>query len=133
MFGKHDAIFTLTISAIKYIESGCISCIEQLGEGAFGRVFLGQCYNIPKEGEHVMVAIKMLKDDVTEDTRKDFERESEMLTNLEHKHIVTFYGVSVEDECFMMIFEYMENGDLNNYLRYYYTYIAFIELGIHSI
>jgi len=65
-----------------------------------------------------MVAIKMLKDDVTEDTRKDFERESEMLTNLEHKSIVTFYGVSIEDECFMMIFEYMENGDLNNYLRY---------------
>ena len=49
---------TLPYSAIKHI--------EQLGEGAFGRVFLEQCYNIPKEGEHVMVAIKMLKDDVTE-------------------------------------------------------------------
>ena len=57
---------TLPYSAIKHIEAGYISCIEQLGEGAFGRVFLGQCYNIPKEGEHVMVAIKMLKDDVTE-------------------------------------------------------------------
>lgn len=72
---------------------------------------------MPKDGEHVMVAIKMLKDNMTEDARKDFEREAGLLTNLEHKNIVTFFGVCIEDESFMMIFEYMENGDLNNYLR----------------
>jgi hypothetical protein len=46
-----------------------------------------------------------------------FDREAELLTNLQHENIVTFYGVCMEGEIYMMVFEYMENGDLNNYLR----------------
>ena len=72
---------------------------------------------MPKEGENVMVAIKMLKNDMTEDSLKDFEREAEVLTNMDHKNIVTFYGVCIQEDTCMMIFEYMQNGDLNNYLR----------------
>lgn len=104
-------------SDIKHIKPEFISCIEQLGEGAFGRVYLGRCENMPKEGENVMVAIKMLKSDMTENSIKDFKREAEVLTNMDHKNIVTFYGVCIKDDTCMMIFEYMENGDLNNYLR----------------
>ena len=91
--------------------------MEQLGEGAFGRVYLGQCDNMPKEGETVMVAIKTLKD-ISDDAKKDFEREAGVLTTIEHFNIVTFYGICIEQENYMMIFEYMEHGDLNNYLRY---------------
>ena len=72
---------------------------------------------MPKDGENVMVAIKMLKNTMTDEAKKDFEREAELLTSLQHANIVTFYGICIEDESFMMIFEYMENGDLNNYLR----------------
>ena len=49
--------------------------------------------------------------------RRDFDREAELLTTLHHHNIVTFYGVCTDSEPFMMIFEYMENGDLNNFLR----------------
>lgn len=108
-----DTIF----AEVKYIQPNSVSRMEQLGEGAFGRVYLGRCENMPKEGETVMVAIKMLKNDLSEDSRKDFEREAEVLTHIDHRHIVTFYGVCVEDGTCMMIFEYMENGDLNTYLR----------------
>lgn len=73
---------------------------------------------MPKEGETVMVAIKMLKTDMTEDSMKDFEREAEVLTNMDHKNIVKFYGVCIEEESYMMIFEYMMHGDLNNFLRW---------------
>ncbi|XP_053405118.1 BDNF/NT-3 growth factors receptor-like [Mercenaria mercenaria] len=103
--------------AIKHIRPEFVSCIEPLGEGAFGRVYLGRCENMPNEGENVMVAIKMLKNDMTEDSVKDFERECEVLTNMNHKNIVTFYGVCIHEDTCMMIFEYMQNGDLNNFLR----------------
>ena len=53
-----------------------------------------------------------------EDARKDFDREVELLTSFQHDNIVTFYGISVDGEPLMMIFEYMQNGDLNNFLRY---------------
>ena len=64
-----------------------------------------------------MVAVKTLKDASMGDARKDFEREAELLTNLQQENIVTFYGVCMEKEPYLMVFEYMENGDLNNYLR----------------
>ena len=53
----------------------------------------------------------------TESERKDFEREAELLTALHHPNIVTFHGVCMETDPLMMIFEYMENGDLSNFLR----------------
>lgn len=65
-----------------------------------------------------MVAIKTLKDASVGDARKDFQREAELLTNLQHENIVTFYGVCEDKEPFLMVFEYMENGDLNSFLKW---------------
>ncbi|KAK3607888.1 hypothetical protein CHS0354_036710, partial [Potamilus streckersoni] len=102
---------------IRFIRSEFISCIREVGEGAFARVFLGRCDNVSADGETVMVAIKMLKSGIIEEAKRDLKREAELLTNIQHENIITFYGICIDEECFMMIFEYMENGDLKNYLR----------------
>ncbi|XP_074989611.1 high affinity nerve growth factor receptor [Calonectris borealis] len=88
----------------------------ELGEGAFGKVFLAECYNLLPEQEKMLVAVKALKE-VTESTRLDFQREAELLTVLQHEHIVKFYGVCTEGEPLIMVFEYMKHGDLNRFLR----------------
>ncbi|KAJ8790084.1 hypothetical protein J1605_021522 [Eschrichtius robustus] len=59
---------------------------------------------------------KTLKD-ASDNARKDFHREAELLTNLQHEHIVKFYGVCVEGDPLIMVFEYMKHGDLNKFLR----------------
>lgn len=66
-----------------------------------------------------MVAIKMLKETHGSRTelRAEFSREAELLANLISPNIVTFYGISLDGAHLMMIFEYMEYGDLNNFLR----------------
>lgn len=69
-----------------------------------------------------MVAIKVLKNDMSQDCKHDFEREAEVLTNMEHRNIVTFHGVCVDGDTYMMIFEYMAKGDLSKYLRYTYIH-----------
>ena len=56
--------------------------------------------------------------EASESGRADFYREAELLTNLQHEHIVTFYGVCVESDPLIMVFEYMKHGDLNNFLRW---------------
>ncbi|XP_022086925.1 high affinity nerve growth factor receptor-like isoform X1 [Acanthaster planci] len=104
-------------TAVHHISRDQMRFLGELGEGAFGVVCLGICENLPAEGDVTMVAIKTLKDASIGDARKDFEREAELLTNLQHDNIVTFYGVCMEKEPFLMVFEYMENGDLNNFLR----------------
>ena len=104
-------------SGIKFINRKFVKFIGELGEGAFGVVCLGVCENLSEPGEPTMVAVKTLKDASIGDARKDFEREAELLAKLQHDNIVTFYGVCMDKEPFLMVFEYMENGDLNNYLR----------------
>ncbi|XP_074785056.1 high affinity nerve growth factor receptor [Athene noctua] len=88
----------------------------ELGEGAFGKVFLAECSNLLPEQEKMLVAVKALKE-VTESARSDFHREAELLTVLQHEHIVKFYGVCTEGEPLIMVFEYMKHGDLNRFLR----------------
>jgi len=55
--------------------------------------------------------------DPTLSARKDFQREAELLTNLQHQHIVRFFGVCVDGDPLIMVFEYMKHGDLNKFLR----------------
>lgn len=64
----------------------------------------------------VPVLFQTLKE-ASESGRADFYREAELLTNLQHEHIVTFYGVCVESDPLIMVFEYMKHGDLNKFLR----------------
>eukprot|EP00064_Thunnus_orientalis_P001163 superscaffoldBa00000076_g1165 len=61
--------------------------------------------------------IRQTLKDPTLAARKDFQREAELLTNLQHEHIVKFYGVCVDGDPLIMVFEYMKHGDLNKFLR----------------
>ncbi|XP_057212652.1 neurotrophic tyrosine kinase, receptor, type 2a isoform X1 [Triplophysa rosa] len=101
---------------VQHIKRHNIVLKRELGEGAFGKVFLAECYNLSTDQENILVAVKTLKE-ASENARKDFHREAELLTNLQHEHIVTFYGVCVECNPLIMVFEYMKHGDLNKFLR----------------
>uniref|UniRef100_A0AAZ3PXN5 receptor protein-tyrosine kinase n=1 Tax=Oncorhynchus tshawytscha TaxID=74940 RepID=A0AAZ3PXN5_ONCTS len=78
----------------------------------FGKVFLAECSRQPDppQGYHSLK-------DPNLSARKDFQREAELLTNLQHDHIVKFYGVCVDGDPLIMVFEYMKHGDLNKFLR----------------
>ncbi|KAI3372797.1 hypothetical protein L3Q82_023258 [Scortum barcoo] len=109
-----------TDTFVQHIKRHNIVLKRELGEGAFGKVFLAECYNLSPDQEKILVAVKIsfyqkhstLKE-ASENARKDFHREAELLTNLQHEHIVTFYGVCVESDPLIMVFEYMKHGDLN--------------------
>ncbi|XP_051948036.1 NT-3 growth factor receptor isoform X1 [Xyrauchen texanus] len=101
---------------VQHIKRRDIVLKRELGEGAFGKVFLAECYNLSPNNDKMLVAVKTLKDP-TLAARKDFQREAELLTNLQHEHIVKFYGVCVDGDPLIMVFEYMKHGDLNKFLR----------------
>ncbi|KAF7707741.1 NT-3 growth factor receptor isoform X1 [Silurus meridionalis] len=101
---------------VEHIKRRDIVLKRELGEGAFGKVFLAECYNLSPTKDKMLVAVKTLKDP-TLAARKDFQREAELLTNLQHEHIVKFYGVCVDGDPLIMVFEYMKHGDLNKFLR----------------
>ncbi|XP_007641698.1 high affinity nerve growth factor receptor isoform X2 [Cricetulus griseus] len=108
----------------QYFSDACVHHIKrrdivlkwELGEGAFGKVFLAECYNLLNEQDKMLVAVKALKE-ASESARQDFQREAELLTMLQHQHIVRFFGVCTEGRPLLMVFEYMRHGDLNRFLR----------------
>ncbi|XP_078657904.1 muscle, skeletal receptor tyrosine protein kinase-like isoform X9 [Branchiostoma floridae x Branchiostoma belcheri] len=103
--------------------------IRDLGEGAFGRVFQAKCLNknyhfsqakapgiVPGE-DHIMVAVKMLKDEASLDMQRDFEHEALLMSEFDHPNIVKLLGVCAVGRPLCLLFEYMGHGDLNEFLR----------------
>jgi len=59
-----------------------------------------------------MVAVKMLKEEATEDLVRDFEREACILAEFDHPNIVKLLGVCALGRPMCLLFEYMARGDL---------------------
>lgn len=91
-----------------------VKFIEELGEGAFGKVYKGELSQ--KNGTKIFVAVKALKENASPKTQQDFRREIELISDLKHDNIVCILGVVLKEEPLCMLFEYMSHGDLHEYL-----------------
>ena len=92
-----------------------IRFLQELGEGAFGKVYKGELMGIIPTGP-ALVAIKTLKPGANQKTRNDFQREADLMTDLRHPNIVCLLGVSFSDDPQCMLFEHMAHGDLHEFL-----------------
>ncbi|XP_055840262.1 tyrosine-protein kinase transmembrane receptor Ror [Episyrphus balteatus] len=91
-----------------------VEFVEEIGEGAFGKVYKGQLTQ--PTGEKIFVAVKALKENASLKTQQDFRREIELISDLKHDNIVCILGVVLNKEPFCMLFEYMSQGDLHEFL-----------------
>ncbi|KAK6179193.1 hypothetical protein SNE40_011609 [Patella caerulea] len=92
--------------------------IRDIGQGAFGRVFKAKAPELVKGEDFTMVAVKMLKEDASDDLQSDFEREASLLVEFNHTNIVKLLGVCAVGKPMCLLFEYMSKGDLNEFLRF---------------
>lgn len=91
-----------------------VKFVEELGEGAFGKVYKGEL--LMKTGDKIFVAVKALKENASPKTQADFKREIELISDLKHNNIVCILGVVLKEEPLCMLFEYMSQGDLHEFL-----------------
>lgn len=91
-----------------------VKFIEELGEGAFGKVYKGELSK--HDGTKLFVAVKALKENASVKTQQDFRREIDLITDLRHDNIVCILGVVLKQEPLCMLFEYMTQGDLHEFL-----------------
>jgi receptor tyrosine kinase-like orphan receptor 1 len=97
-----------------------IRFLQELGEGAFGKVYKGELAGYSTVGTvSSLVAIKTLKPGAATKTRTDFVRESELMTDLRHPNIVCLVGVCLQEEPQCMVFEHMAHGDLHEFLIFH--------------
>nr|XP_020466460.1 epithelial discoidin domain-containing receptor 1-like isoform X2 [Monopterus albus] len=107
----------------------CLIFKEKLGEGQFGEVHLCEIENpqdLPnlefpfnvRKGRPLLVAVKILRPDASKNARNDFLKEVKILSRLKDPNIIRLLGVCVSSDPLCMVTEYMECGDLNQYLSH---------------
>ena len=109
--------------------------VKVLDTGFFGKVVLadtvGLCLKDLKlsDGDDyksvsVQVAMKMLKPNVSKSTQEAFEKECKFMSRLDHPNVVRLLGVCTTDPSRFIMMEFMERGDLNDYLTNFKTIIS---------
>ncbi|XVE98048.1 hypothetical protein REPUB_Repub03eG0071700 [Reevesia pubescens] len=82
---------------------------DVVGKGGFGTVYRG----IMKDG--TQVAVKMLSPSSKQGS-KEFQTEAELLTRVHHRNLASFIGYCDDGSNMALIYEYMANGNLKDYL-----------------
>ena len=105
--------------------------IQELGMGHFGKVILAETVGLSAHElgisesdddkcKSTLVAVKKLKSGAPNATREAFEKEVYFMSRLTDRNVISILGVCYEDTPFIMM-EYMEKGDLNQYLQKFKT------------
>ena len=129
----YTPIYTLPITVPKKekvplkVFSSNIQEICELGMGLFGKVILAETVGLSAKdlrlsesdddkSKSTLVAVKKLKSDAPSTTKEAFEKEVNFMSRLTDENVIRILGVCYEDTPFIMM-EYMEKGDLNQYLQ----------------
>lgn len=103
-----------------------VRVIQELGRGHFGNVYLAATVGISLKNlrlsddadtsRSLLVAIKQLKPNADSNLIEAFDKEVRFMSQLHHPNVARLLAVSDGGTPFIMM-EYMENGDLNEFLR----------------
>ena len=88
---------------------------KQLGQGAFGEVFLGQLLRRGKDP--LPVAVKTLRRELPFSDRVQFVMEARLMSLISHPNLLRLEGVVLQGPTVMILTELMERGDLKGVLR----------------
>ncbi|KAJ1403855.1 Serine/threonine-protein kinase, active site [Sesbania bispinosa] len=90
-----------------------------LGEGGFGKVYKGwldeKTLSPAKAGSGMMVAIKKLKPESMQGVQ-EWQSEINFLGSVSHPNLVKLLGYCREDDEFLLVYEFMPKGSLENHL-----------------
>ncbi|XP_074281277.1 G-type lectin S-receptor-like serine/threonine-protein kinase LECRK3 isoform X2 [Silene latifolia] len=96
----------------KELESATNGFRDEIGRGSFGVVYKG---NITTGGNQYSVAVKRL-DRTFKGADKEFTAEVNVIGLTHHKNLVRFIGYCKEEDERLLVYEYMSNGTVADYL-----------------
>ncbi|KAH8521155.1 hypothetical protein Peur_039901 [Populus x canadensis] len=118
-----SSIFNLHVFALKELRTITheFSKSNYLGEGGFGAVYKGFIDDKLRPGLKAQpVAVKALDPDGSQGHR-EWLAEVIFLGQLKHRHLVNLIGYCCEDEHRLLVYEYVERGNLEDKLFYRYS------------
>ena len=103
--------------------------VRPLGTGQFGQVALAETVGLSLKDLRlsdtdtnrkvkILVAVKRLKPDADKFVKEAFEKEIKFMARLNHMNVIRLLGICPIENSFILM-EYMEHGDLNQYICKY--------------
>ncbi|KAG9137541.1 hypothetical protein Leryth_018849 [Lithospermum erythrorhizon] len=105
---KIDGIKSFTLKEMASATNG-FDCSHEIGQGGYGTVYKGVLT------DNTIVAIKRAKEGSLQG-EKEFLTEIELLSRLHHRNLVTLLGYCDEGGEQMLVYEFMPNGTLRDWL-----------------
>jgi tetratricopeptide (TPR) repeat protein len=111
-----------TQSSLNVISLNNLIIGEKIGMGKFGEVFRGKLF-LNNQKETIQIAIKKLRQQVSDSDRSELYEEAKFLSTFSYYYFVKCLGVSylnndvTASKIEFIILEYMNEGDLLNYLK----------------
>ena len=124
-------IVNSSFASIVKISQENLEEISNIGIGQFGEVVLAKTKDLSlkdlglsdiddKRDVRINVAVKMMKPNSDKALQVAFEKEAKFMGQLKHGNVIKLLAVN-EDGCEpFMVMEYMENGDLNQFLLWHH-------------
>ena len=104
--------------------------MKHIGVGQYGSIILAEMVQlsgrdmlqIPRAMRHkvpLLVAVKRMKSSADQEMRKNFDKEIKFMSQIRHENIVQLLAVCTHITHPFIVMEYMENGDLSQFLQKY--------------
>jgi len=104
----------MTSSSVPIIKPEELCKKELIGRGAFGAIYKGT-YN----GKDVAIKELLGQERLTDEDRKDFEEEANVMHRLQHETILSFVGAVFAPGNLSIVTEFCAYGDLENAMKKY--------------
>ncbi|XP_062512365.1 ephrin type-A receptor 4-A-like [Corticium candelabrum] len=124
---KHDgkSLSEITLKLKNFqLAAQNVEFTKNIGEGAFGEVWLGTVKGIHTNPTgKTLAAIKLMKSRTgstkndTDRETQDFLREAEVMSRFNHPHVISLLAVQTNQMPYLIISEYMNKGDLKKVLK----------------
>ncbi|GAB4835160.1 hypothetical protein Ancab_000068 [Ancistrocladus abbreviatus] len=112
--GKPRGGYNICSFSYKELEEATSGFKEELGRGAFGVVYKGVMGSTP--GDQQLVAVKKLKSGLLNEAEREFKTVVQVIGQTHHKNLVQLIGFCEEKEHRLLVYEFMSNGSLADFL-----------------
>ena len=110
---ENDSTLTEAATGLKMVDRARLDCINVLGRGQYGEVFLASDLRRRQQ-----VAVKMTAGELSVEEASDFLGEAEIMGPLEHPCIIELIGVEVRCQPWLIVLEFCKYGDLRALLKH---------------
>ena len=100
---------------------------EKLGAGSFGTVYKGKVKGVDVAVKQIKMPEKHAEQ---EQVRKDFDNEIRFMSPLHHCNIISLIGCCEDNKNLLLVYELMENGNLENQL---YAKAGAMDSDLHGV